>query len=392
MAEFFYWLMTKVELVANTIFALVYGKSVDDLVFVLTAIVTMFVVVSLLKTLVNIAKKLAKTVARLNTWGSNMRAKFFLKLGERESESVIFKTKIVLAVFALLLFVVWIIGIYFSQLSIPSRDEYIKSSSNLPSVHIKAEETNVEERTRAELGQMGDFFGGMLNPLLAFASFIALLYTIRIQSRELEMSTLELKNAAIAQRESSDALQKQVSHIEKQNFENIFFKMLNNLTNLSILLDDNKAGIDSILNFQKQLTGADSPDGTYDNRESWRWAKECLEDKVPRFKQFAKNIEIMLRFLVTETPSGMQQNTFVQESHRFYFELMVNAIGSEKLTVLIVYCSNQNTPNRLLRLIEHCSFFESLDISYDGFLSNSVLKISESGIKRRAFSLDIHIN
>lgn len=31
-------------------------------------------------------------------------------------------------------------------------------------------------------GQMGDFFGGMLNPILAFASFIALLYTIRIQS------------------------------------------------------------------------------------------------------------------------------------------------------------------------------------------------------------------
>lgn len=32
-------------------------------------------------------------------------------------------------------------------------------------------------------GQMGDFFGGMLNPILAFASFIALLYTIRIQSQ-----------------------------------------------------------------------------------------------------------------------------------------------------------------------------------------------------------------
>ncbi len=31
-------------------------------------------------------------------------------------------------------------------------------------------------------GQMGDYFGGMLNPILAFASFMALLYTIRIQS------------------------------------------------------------------------------------------------------------------------------------------------------------------------------------------------------------------
>jgi|GEM_PF-1841301 len=37
-------------------------------------------------------------------------------------------------------------------------------------------------------GQMGDFFGGMLNPILAFASFIALLYTIRIQSNQIESS------------------------------------------------------------------------------------------------------------------------------------------------------------------------------------------------------------
>lgn len=41
------------------------------------------------------------------------------------------------------------------------------------------------ESRAALLGQMGDFFGGMLNPILAFASFIALLYTIRIQSKQI---------------------------------------------------------------------------------------------------------------------------------------------------------------------------------------------------------------
>lgn len=40
----------------------------------------------------------------------------------------------------------------------------------------------------AAYGQMGDFFGGLLNPVLAFASFMALLYTIRIQSEELKRS------------------------------------------------------------------------------------------------------------------------------------------------------------------------------------------------------------
>ncbi len=37
----------------------------------------------------------------------------------------------------------------------------------------------------AAWGQAGDYFGGMLNPIFAFASFIALLYTIQIQSKQI---------------------------------------------------------------------------------------------------------------------------------------------------------------------------------------------------------------
>jgi uncharacterized membrane protein len=48
-------------------------------------------------------------------------------------------------------------------------------------------------------GQMGDFFGGMLNPILAFASFIALLYTIRIQSAELRLTREEFAKSVKAQ-------------------------------------------------------------------------------------------------------------------------------------------------------------------------------------------------
>ena len=53
----------------------------------------------------------------------------------------------------------------------------------------------------AEWGQMGDFFGGMLNPILAFASFIALLYTIRIQSEELKLTREEFAKSVEAQRD-----------------------------------------------------------------------------------------------------------------------------------------------------------------------------------------------
>ena len=44
-------------------------------------------------------------------------------------------------------------------------------------------------------GPFGDFLGGVLNPILAFCSFIALLYTIHIQQNELALTRLELKRS-----------------------------------------------------------------------------------------------------------------------------------------------------------------------------------------------------
>ncbi|WP_423185322.1 hypothetical protein ACO1PK_09055 [Alishewanella sp. d11] len=61
-------------------------------------------------------------------------------------------------------------------------------------------------------GQMGDFFGGMFNPLLAFSSFIALLYTIRIQSEELKLTREEFAKSAEAQ-------QKLVKETENQRLQ-----------------------------------------------------------------------------------------------------------------------------------------------------------------------------
>ena len=49
-------------------------------------------------------------------------------------------------------------------------------------------DSNVEH-----FGQFGDFIGGTLNPILAFLSFMALLYTIKIQMDELKLSREELE-------------------------------------------------------------------------------------------------------------------------------------------------------------------------------------------------------
>jgi len=68
-------------------------------------------------------------------------------------------------------------------------------------------------------GQLGDFFGGVLNPILSFVAILAVLYTIRIQSKELSEAREETKIA-------NKTLIKQTQVFERQNFESVYFRML----------------------------------------------------------------------------------------------------------------------------------------------------------------------
>lgn len=83
------------------------------------------------------------------------------------------------------------------------------------------EPSAAEAQARAEWGQLGDYFGGTLNPLFGFVSVLALLITLIVQSKELRLSTRELQH-------SSAALEGQNRAIERQSFEQTFFAWLNN--------------------------------------------------------------------------------------------------------------------------------------------------------------------
>ncbi|WAE53781.1 putative phage abortive infection protein [Stutzerimonas frequens] len=86
----------------------------------------------------------------------------------------------------------------------------------------------------SNFGEWGDFFGGVLNPILTFLTFMGLLITIVIQQTELRESRSELKRSA-------DALLEQAKNARKQNFESTFFKMLD--THSGIIESIDLAGI-----------------------------------------------------------------------------------------------------------------------------------------------------
>lgn len=71
----------------------------------------------------------------------------------------------------------------------------------------------------SSFGTWGDFFGGVLNPILTFLTFMGLLITIILQQSELKEPRKEFKRSA-------DALLEQSRSIKKQNFENTFFNLI----------------------------------------------------------------------------------------------------------------------------------------------------------------------
>lgn len=94
---------------------------------------------------------------------------------------------------------------------------------------------NVEEiKINSDFGSIGDFIGGLLNPIFALLGLFALLTTIRIQVEELKSTNKALETShtelALTREQttmSRTALQEQSASIKLQNFENTFFNMLN---------------------------------------------------------------------------------------------------------------------------------------------------------------------
>lgn len=68
-------------------------------------------------------------------------------------------------------------------------------------------------------GQIGDFIGGVLNPLLSFCALIAVLYNLSLQREELALARRDAREAQFIQN-------KQSAIFETQNFESVFFRLL----------------------------------------------------------------------------------------------------------------------------------------------------------------------
>ena len=78
----------------------------------------------------------------------------------------------------------------------------------------------------AHLGQLGDFFGGILNPVLSFATFAGVIYTIIVNGKIIHQSETRSEEAVNRQTTQLTLLTKQIEILERQSFDSVFFSLL----------------------------------------------------------------------------------------------------------------------------------------------------------------------
>lgn len=79
---------------------------------------------------------------------------------------------------------------------------------------------------QAVWGQYGDYIGGVLNPILGFLSFLALLLTLILQRQELYSAQQERDAAQQTLKKQTDVLNSQQSLALRQAFEATFFQLI----------------------------------------------------------------------------------------------------------------------------------------------------------------------
>ncbi|EMK3382394.1 hypothetical protein V8054_000599 [Vibrio parahaemolyticus] len=248
--------------------------------------------------------------------------------------------------------------------------EYQTTINEALQVRLETGETQSAVMDAASLlGTRGDYFGGLLNPFLAFLSFIALLYTIRLQMKELEMTREELAKTAEANKQQALALTQQVEAskeaaesqklaAKQQQFDTTFSTLLaEHNKSLSELSNDVK--VQDLLRFKFDSSAKTARESVLANGHLCKYYRMLYQ--VLKF--IARNHPDNTRLEFT-TDYLRQDPT---QNEKSYASLVRSMIPANVLTGLAANCSvlkrGESEYLKYILLIERYAMLEHLDVS-----------------------------
>ena len=213
-----------------------------------------------------------------------------------------------------------------------------------------------EGMSRAEaLGLSGDFLGGVLNPILSFFSFLAVLVTLRLQRSELNATMDELKKSTLAAESNVRLFTEQIAAQRLDAFENTFFSLLklHNSTFETINEHHDAQGnmpAGSILH--NLMAQARSKDTLEDAR------KELMADHS-EIDHFISILFEMLKFIDQKFPDPTQGDPM------FYANILKAIINQDAFEAIAMYAATNDAQSPYFafkQLIEKYELLEELDL------------------------------
>lgn len=207
-------------------------------------------------------------------------------------------------------------------------------------------------------GTFGDFIGGTLNPIFALFSLFAIIYTIKIQTQELEFSREELKStkeelekSRIAQQEQSESLKLQNQATKLQIFENTFF----NLIDIYLRIKSDVSFYVSGRNETKYGTSAIS--NLLDT-----YKREYLLINSVFFLKYEDSIRTYFNIIlrIFEYINESKIDNFKQ-----YIKIFCTQFTKDELEFLFYYCRREIEVKDYKRFVEDYEFFEHIILNED---------------------------
>lgn len=235
--------------------------------------------------------------------------------------------------------------------------------------------------TRPDLGVMGDYFGGMLNPLFSLLGLIFIGVTIVQGQRSLKLSKTELELSRKELEASSEALKAQSKTLEMQRFEDTFFSLLNQLNQILNEVTrkrENEGAFSSPSIMLTALGKSYKPEYGFCPGHPDLFLK-CAKDELLRnpdvLSQYFRVLYQILKFISMKCPETNVKGPFsaktlglslASDGEKFYSNILRSFVSGDLYFLLVINCySGEGTDTfycyRLL--VERYAFFEHLNLT-----------------------------
>ncbi|WP_083659436.1 putative phage abortive infection protein [Pseudomonas sp. PA1(2017)] len=225
-------------------------------------------------------------------------------------------------------------------------------------------------------GQIGDFIGGILNPLLSFLALMAVLHTIKTQRNELKEAREEAKLANTIQNKQTDVF-------ERQNFESALFRLFDVHSKITDRILNTKKSENTFQslawNFnyhleqldQKRTQEIESGDSTrffiwrYNEFDKISEAAETSlsEQTKDALSHYFRNIYQILKMIDEHQYNAINTSNKLRDEYSFkrrYSSMFRALLTGEELTVIAINCFTQQGTG-LKKYIEKYSILKHID-------------------------------